>query len=222
MGTPDWTRNASGLFTLVRSTNLSDKEWLKIIEARVAMVQPHLYSFTLSQMEETDCLYSENHLNDLRGNRPPIVTGDGSFSLEDQGIFGFAYKSRERYEGTGYVSLYSGGTNCPNGHLYIWGLTRKNTRWVLAKLEWKGQAGYKNRGHEQAFCIHFQEATLPEIRNVGKVSYPEIWRRLGMAIRGWKADRERLYNQARDMYLAVEAEEKALEVMRENLAQNSQ
>ncbi|MBZ9578220.1 hypothetical protein KJA13_04325 [Patescibacteria group bacterium] len=197
---------------LVRKHPPSDEEWLDLIEARRSLIKPHLDSFTLPKLGELKCLrtesWTEGHdLYDALTIRDTLtVTGDTRFSLKTQGIFRRPWSGIQRIPNSGYRAP---GGGCPDGTMYIWGLTRAG-QWILAKVEFKGEPGYKKRGYERATRVHIEESDLATIIAKTKSTSEEIWRELGKAIKDWTKARHQLYRRAREIARIIRIEELAL------------
>ena len=211
-----WTWDASALPVLTRTTPLTEEEWIEIINARVEKLKRHLDSMTLGKISDVKCLRSEiSSWHELSYDQPEVESE--TFTLDSQGIFSFSYRSRVTEKGTGFRKGYAGGTDSPDGYSYMWGLTRKAATWVLIRVEWQGEAGYKERGHERAKKVVIREATLPEIVENAKVTYKEIWSHLGEVVIQWMAHRHNLYMQVFQLATAIVAEKKSMEELEENL-----
>jgi len=200
--------NTEGLEVLVRKQPLTMDDWLKLIKARCDLISPHLSSFTLSKLGDLKCLRTELSFTHSLLADLSYTTGDRWFSLDTQGIFYCSKSGIERIPNSGYQAP-PGGVSCPDGVMYLWGFTR-DASWVLVKVRFKGETGYKCRGYERAKEVNVEFAKLEEIITKTKSTPEEIWRELGKAIKGWAERREQLYHKALQMAQTVETEELAL------------
>lgn len=191
---------------LVRNTPLKEPDWLMLVEARRALIKPHLDSFTLPELGALECLEIGSHRHEIRLGGPE-VTGNPDFSLKTQGIFDAPYSGRVSIPGSGYQNP---GGSCPDGSLQIWGLTRKGL-WILAEVFFHGEAGYKDRGYERAHTVNIKEADLPTILAKTKQQPRHLWNRLADAVHGWVRAREGLYRQAQHIQRTIQLEQFVLE-----------
>lgn len=194
-----------GLKLLVSKETIDEVMWYRLIQARRALIKPHLDKFTLPELGSLECLRSEVGFTHHLAMDTPTVAGDKRFSLKTQGIFDRAIHADQRIPNSGYQAE-SGYVSCPDGIMYVWGLTRSSD-WLLIKVEFKGEPGYKNRGYERAQTVTIYEETLEAIMAVIKVEPISMWRMLGNKIKEWTEFRERLYHQALDISRIVETEE---------------
>lgn len=198
---------------LVRQEPPTDEEWLELLEARRVLIRPHFDSFTLPTLGHLECLYNEMPFTHRLPNDAPTLTGDEGFSLETQGIFCAPHLARKTIPESGWQPG-PGGSACPDGTLYIWGLTRKG-QWILAKVVFKGKAGYKERGYEKAQTVDIRESTLPEIVAQTKTTPYQIWLEIGQVIKDWAKFRRGLYECALGIADQVETEEDMLALVLE-------
>src|SRR5436305_845108 len=130
---------------LIPSRKLKPGDWYDLVEARRAVIAPHLDSFTLGKIADVKCLLSQGH---YKGLNPCRYLGEEGFSLDTQGIFGYSKQSKQKYQ-TGQFAFPDSGPHARghlvhDGHCYVWGLTRK-AAWLLAKVNFRGDPGYKDR-----------------------------------------------------------------------------
>lgn len=199
--------HSKALEMFARVSKLSGDDWLALLQARRDFIKPYLDSFALQELGSLNCLKSENHTHAINDNFPQL-TGDPRFSLKTQGIFrAQAWGNMER------GSRPSGLSGCfefyPSGSMHIWGLTRGGL-WVLAKLDFVGELGYKRRGYENATFLNIVEADLPTILEKTKEDAQTIWEELGLAVQQWAKRRRELYDQALGCARMVEIEEMML------------
>lgn len=206
--------SANGLDVFVRKNQPNDEEWFGLIEARRALIAPHLDSFTLRELGSLECLRSEISFTHKLAIDAPVITGDSRFSLKTQGIFRVQpWSAIERTPNSGHRPP-PGGVNCSDGMMRIWGLTRSGL-WVIASISFAGEAGYKGRGYERARTVEIIKADLPTIAMFTKVRPEQMWRELGDAIKAFARDRLALYDHARRLAQNVEVEELALSLIPE-------
>ena len=202
--------DTKGLELLVRKQPLTDDDWFSLIEARCSLLEPHLNSFTFSELGNFNCLRSG--LNETHAiwmdNETGTIIGDHRVGLDTQGIFCCPKSSIERIPGSGYQAP-PGGVSCPDGKMHIWGFTRY-AEWILITVEFKGEPGYKGRGYERAGRVYIEKADLKAIVAKTRSTPEEIWRELGRAIRNWTERRRQLYHKAREIARTVEIEELVL------------
>ena len=197
--------NTEGLELLISKKSLSEDDWVRLIEARCSLIRPHLSSFTLTKLGDVECLRTELSFTHSLRSDVSKATGDRWFSLDTQGIFCCPKSSIQRIPNSGYQAP-PGGVNCPNGVMYLWGFTR-DASWVLVKVKFKGEAGYKCRGYERAQEVDIQFTNLETIIAETKSTLQEIWRELGKAIKDWTKRRQLLYNKALELEQMITTEE---------------
>jgi hypothetical protein len=200
--------NTEGLKLLVRKQPLTKDDWLKLIEARCALISPHLSSFTLSKLGDLECLRTELNFKHPLLDDLSHPTGDRWFSLDTQGIFCCPRSGIQRIPNSGYQAQ-PGGVSCPDGVMYLWGFTR-DASWVLVKVRFKGEAGYKCRGYERAKEVNVEFTNLEKIITETKSTPEEIWKELGKAVKGWTKRRQQLYDKALELERVITTEELAL------------
>ena len=201
--------NTEGLEVLIQKQTLTTSDWLKLIEARCALIKPYLGSFTLSKLGDLKCLRTElSFTHRLLDDFALFTAGDHLSALNTQCIFYCPKTGIKRIPNSGYQAP-PGGVSCPDGIMHIWGFTRAAS-WVLVTVNFKGEAGYKNRGYERAYGVCVEIASLEEIVAKTESTPEEIWKELGRAIKEWTRRREELYHEALQMAQIVETEELAL------------
>jgi hypothetical protein len=201
-----------GLRIFLRQKQITDKEWLDLIEARRELIKPHLDSFTLPELGALECLRTELNFTHCLGNDLTITTGDESFSLKTQGIFRVQpWEAIERFPNSGYCPS-PGGVKCPSGTMLVWGLTRSGL-WILVTIGFRGEDGYKERGYERAITVKIVETDLPTIVATAKEKPQKMWEALGKAIRGFAKHRKAIYEEALDLAQMVENEELAFSLI---------
>jgi len=187
--------STTGLKLLVRKSQLTNKDWIALVEARQKFIKPHLDSFTLIMLGQLECLRMEHYQHDLALDGPSIQSPEG-FSLETQGIFRIQpFDAIEYFPNTGHRPG-RGGIAVPDGIKRIWGLTRAGS-WVVAKVSFVGQAGYKERGRERATNVEIRPFDLAGMIAETKESPQRIFTELGMAVKRWEERRRQLHNEAR-------------------------
>lgn len=201
-----------GIEVFIRKGQITDKEWFELIEARRELIKPHLDSFTLPELGSLECMRSELSFTHMLRLDVSASTGDERFSLKTQGIFREQpWSAVERIRNSGYCAP-PGGSNCPDGTMRVWGLTRSGV-WVLVTIGFIGEAGYKGRGYERATTIEIIEVDLPTIAAKTKEKPQKIWKELGNVIKNFAEHRESLYNQALNLARMVEIEELAFSLI---------
>ncbi len=198
--------STDGLEGFVRKDQLTNEEWLGLIEARRSLIKPHLDTFTLPELGSLQCLRSETSFTHALNLDVSATIGDERFSLKTQGLFyEQPWSAEERIPNSG-ACRDPGDCPCPDGVKRIWGLTRSGL-WVLVTVSFVGEEGYKNRGYEKAYTVEIQEVDLPTIVAITKEKPQKMWLKLGEAIKKWAGFRKGLYDQALGLAQAVEAEE---------------
>jgi hypothetical protein len=200
-----------GLELLIRKSQPTDKQWVRLIEARRDLIKPYLDSFTLTELGTLECLRRETFKHALRLDIS-TTTGDERFSLKTQGIFCVQpYSAVEKIPQSNcfFPERCSG---CSNGKMRVWGLTRSGI-WVLVTIDFVGECGYKNRGYERATDVEIVEADLPVIIKETKEKPQQMWEELGKAIIDFAEKRELLYRQVANLAKMVRIEELALSLI---------
>lgn len=203
--------STKGLGMFVRKSQLSDEEWLNLIEVRRELIKPHLNSFTLPELGSLECLRRETFKHMLRLDIS-TTTGDERFSLKTQGIFRVQpWSAVERIPNSGYYKFF-GDANCPDGTMRVWGLTRSGL-WVLVTIGFVGERGYKDCGYERAKYVEIIEADLLTIITETKEKPQEMWEELGKAIKDFAEHRKCLYDQALNLLRIIQIEELAFSLV---------
>lgn len=207
----------SGLEKLVRQDQLDDQDWFELIEERLALIKPHLSTFSLSELGELECLRSEGSFTHALRYDDPTLDGDRKFSLKTRGIFRSQHFSDVgHFPNSGYQpGRTSGYIACPDGIMMVWGLTDSGL-WVIVEIAFSGEPGYKDRGYERATSVTIKEAGLQAIISQTKDKPQTIWNELGEAIQVWTESRKSLYHQALEINRAVQLEELTLSLIPSN------
>ena len=201
-----------GLETFIREKQLTDKEWLDLIETRREIIKPHLDSLLLTDLGSLACMQSSINFNHHLRQDVSTSRGDERFSLKTKGIFGKQpWKAVNRIPNSGYRPG-PGYINIPDGTMQVWGLTHSGL-WVLVTVDFVGESGYKDRGYERATTVKVVETSLPLLVFETKEEPKVIWEEIGKTIKRWAEDRKNLYHQARDFAQVVEAEEFTLSLL---------
>jgi hypothetical protein len=186
-----------------RSTPFSNEEWEELIDDRVRIVRNNSNVTTFPTLGELKCMRGElNH--EIRVDEPAIESTD-DLSLGTQGLF----KST-------YVSFESPASRHPNGFFYVWGITRRDQRWMLARIEMRGESGYKDRGYNRATKVYIQYTTLEQIIDLARTSYEDIWTHLGYVILEWRENARSRLTGLEEVGLAIEAQISALKSVKDN------
>ena len=203
------TPSTRGLSALVRQSPLTNEDWFNLVEARRELIKPYLDSFTLPELGSLKCLRSELSFAHSLRHDAPKCSGDQRLSLATQGIFcEQPYGAIEKIPNSGYCAP-PGGVSCPSGTKLIWGLTRTNL-WVLARICFVGESGYKERGYERAQTVEISESNPVEIAARTKEKLERMWEELGKAIKEWAQRRKQLCDEAANLSMMVGIEELAL------------
>lgn len=199
-GTPGRT----GLEILTSRSPLTADEWLELVEARRQLIKPHLERFTMATLGGLECVESEGGAQHELSIDAPKVEGDES-SLDIQGMFRESHDAHRRDRGR--PGQWIPTSDWIGGQKVIWGLTR-NARWLIAKIDYKRQLGYKERGRSHAQTVHIRYVALPELLQEAKSTPVYVWRALEETVRQFAEHRRRLYEAALALsqQVALEAE----------------
>ena len=201
-----------GLETFIREKQLTDKEWLDLIETRREIIKPHLDSLLLTELGSLACMQSSGNFNHGLQQDVSMSGGDKRFSLKTKGIFGKQpWEAVNRIPNSGYRPG-PGYINIPDGTMQVWGLTHSGL-WVLVTIDFVGESGYKDRGYERATAVKVVETSLPLLVFETEEEPEVIWEEIGKTIKRCVEDRKNLYHQALGLAQAVEAEEFALSLL---------
>lgn len=201
-----------GLELLVPKKCLTIQDWYELTEARRVFIKSHLKTFTLMKLGEYECLMGESPSHHGIKCDAPKVGGDGKFSLETQGVFGGHHSVWEKrpadyYRFGGQLSGWH-----PSGNAWFWGLTRAG-QWILVKVDFRGESGYKNGGYERAKKVEIGLSDPEAISAAMELKPWAIYGALGKAAGQWLAARKRLYNQALEIVKELEMEVEILRMM---------
>ena len=187
-----------GLEMLIRKDQPTNEEWFGLLEARRALIKPHLDSFTLDELGTLHVLSKNRYEWHNLYLDSPVVHGDQRFSLKTQGIF-----LNEANYGNGWNGCGKGPQTKLN-----WCLTRSG-EWVLITINFTGWSP----NYERAESIEIKEMDIATIvTNVGN-DPRRIWESLGGWIRYWMRTRRELYNRALTLANIVETEEAVLSLI---------
>ncbi len=190
---------------------LTTAEWYQLIEARKGLIGPYLDRFTLKELRAVECLYRETRFTGTLGG---LVCSSGGFSLETQGIFGHSFKSRKKMSQGVEMHAWHGDLSIPaDGRLSIWGLTRQKT-WIVAIVSYKGSAGYKDRGREDATHVRIEEVKLPAMVKLSCCTPQEIWLALGKQLREFVEIRRNQYEGMREITELMAWEDRLAQIIR--------
>jgi hypothetical protein len=195
------------LAILTRKEALTDTDWFDLIEARRAAIKTYLDTFTLPTLGDLHCMRSSNGLHTLTQDFPRQAPEEQRlFWLKTQGLFYTQPHSAIEYKaGTGHQPGL-GGVPYPDGVLQIWGLTRSG-KWVVATVEFVGEAGYKDRGRQRATALSISECEIQDLLEKTKESPQVVWNSLGDSVKAWAERRQRLANEAQRLAHMIEIEE---------------
>lgn len=165
----------------VRTTPISEDEWINLLQERVKVIDRLSRFTTFKTLGNVKPLSGSPELASCNVKIDEIETYP---SLDIQGIFETSHKSHTVIPDSGF-QLGHGGSKCEDGYIYVWGLTR-NMCWILAKIEWKGERGHKeDHGYQRITSITITPSSAEEIMQTTKVSYEDIWKCLGDEILAW-------------------------------------
>lgn len=148
------------------------------------------------------CLSTEGVYGHELGPDNPEVSGEANFTLKTQGIFSWPHSGCQRIPNKGVEG-------CPGGVIYVWGLARDN-QWLLAKVDFKGEWGYKERGYERAEAVEIERSDIRSIVAKTKTTPKKIWEELGRAVKEWAERRGALYETAFHFANEVKKEEELI------------
>ena len=198
--------STKGLEILMAKKQLTDADWINLIEARRKMFSSYFNKFTFGTFGSLKCLKGGTEPHELKLDDPRLCYGvECPCSFDTQGIFGVEpYENIKRIEGTGFKSCE--GWSVLDGTMHIWGLTRDN-KWIMATVGFVGVSGYNDYGKEKATTVIVAECDLPRILQITTEKPYRIWNKLGESIKKFAEDRKRLYDEALGLAQMIEIEE---------------
>jgi hypothetical protein len=207
--------STKGLEMFLRKESLNEQEWLGLIEARRDLIKPLLNSFTLRELGALECLRSElNFTHALKQDAPEVVSD--AYSLKTQGFFQVQpWSAIKRFRDTGFQPGPA-GVACPDGEMLVWGLTR-DAEWVLAKIVFQGEAGYKDRGLERANRVEITSVDILTLAQRTGVSLERIWTTLGEEFEKWLEHRLSSYNELKATARIIKMEQSAWDMLKHYL-----
>jgi len=182
----------------VRTTPIREDEWINILQERVSVIDRLSRFATFKTLGNMKPVFDSSELASCNVKIDEIATYP---SLDIQGIFETSRKSYTTISNSGFQPGY-GGSKCEDGYIYVWGLTR-NMCWILAKVEWRGESGHKNCGYRRITSITITPSSAEEIILTTKVSYENIWNRLGDEILVWSKNLDERAARVRQEALKV-------------------
>lgn len=185
---------------LVRKLPLAEGDWLRLLEARRKALAPILDNYTLPELSRYECLKIESHLHDVSFDRPEVCLQEG-FSLTTQGIFGCQPWDKQMRTAAGGVKL-------------VWGLVRSN-KWVLVRVEYHNEAGYKGRGYQKATRVKVESTDLGKLLAETGGKPRVIWKVLNDAVTQVVARQAGLYNRVKAIEVQFAIEDQILTLVEE-------
>jgi len=207
------TDKNTALRILVRKRKIGEADWLKLIEARRALIKRHLDKFTLSELGASECLNDTGRRTYRLDNKPlvdnrehpKVISKDKELSLKTQGIFCIQPWDKIKYD---YPQIHG----FPGGIMLIWGLIRSG-HWIIVEVRFKGTAGYKHRGRELSETVKIEKTDLATIIARTEEKPIEIWKMLGEAVKKWTEKRKKLYEDTLKINDIIKTENKALSLI---------
>ena len=190
---------------LVRKMPLTEGDWLRLLEARRALLAPYLDIFTLPELGRLKCLIAVEGRPCELGVSRPVVTPEG-YSLQTQGVFGsqpWDQKEETRDEKTGLVL---------GGIKRVWGLGRSN-RWLIVRIEYVYEPGGHGWRDQRATKVEIRKAELAGVVAETGVNPREIWEELGKIATLWVERQTRLHQMAREVAVRVDFENELLDLV---------
>jgi len=202
----------TGLEILVRRDGrcaLHETDWLKLVEARLEMIKPHLRDMTLKSLGDIRIINDDFGFHDLNRDKPK-VSGE-KFNLATRGIF----PNNDIWAGTA-IEEYDreGGTSATAATYRSWGLTRDG-EWIMIEVfSTNKHKRYRyERRAEQVKTVKIEESTLADACVFCKRSPQDIWKRLGEIVKKWAEHRKNLYEDAQCLEEEVLWEEAFIELL---------
>ncbi len=173
---PDYTTTVG---ILMKEGDLEEEDWVNIVNDQVERIsQPKdgIRDLPLKSLAEFDGFFLELKLNYVphrpMKNHGIKVTGDEVFSLKTKGIYNTS---------AGAITLH-GGQVPRTGEVYLWGLD-KNLRWMLIKIWFKDDWGYKDSKRREITHVEIHKSSLEDLIADGSPFDGRIiWEGLGDAI----------------------------------------
>lgn len=196
-----------GAELLLRTAPLGDEEWIQLLESRRLLLKQYLDKFSLKTLGDVGCLSSESHQHEINWDNPEVVAQDG-LGLDTQGIFGRGKTVFDQIKiPSAPWSGWGPSTETVGGTVDLWGLSRKG-EWIVIKVEFKKESGYKGRGYDRAVKVTIRRTTVDELAEVAG-STQLVWDLLGRTVAEWTDQRLRIYLQANELLAVVQAQDSA-------------
>ncbi len=204
----------NGLQILVRRGVLTERDWQKLVEARVEMLKKHFKDIPAATIGDLYMVkdYYGNH--SLKMDEPALNNDPRTFTLETRAIF-----SKDHH---GYPSIsvntehHRDASNYPIATTEkFWGLTRDGSWITIEVFITRSQQPHRHRTEEvaKAEWVAIKKSTLKEMSEFSKRDFEYLWRRLGEVIVEWSKHRESLYQDAKRLADKVAFEEELLKLV---------
>lgn len=180
----------------------TDQQWYDFCSARLNLMRPYLSEQTLPTLSKVECVRVESHKSELgsvqraawRMTPPDVFLEEATNAEQIQGIFGVG------------ATKFWNDKQHPDGHTWIYGVERRSSTWVLAKVSFKGSDGWKGRG--QQYPQHFELASvgISEMCETAGVHPQQVFEMLGIEVQRWYAAATKRYSEMTNLAHLVSAE----------------
>lgn len=177
----------------------TDQQWYGFCGARLNLIRPYLSEQTLPTLAKVECVQVEFHKSELQRieRRLPDERDFSGADYSDliQGIFG-----------VGATELYTEGRH-PDGHTWIYGVERRSSTWVLAKVVFHVGEGYKGRGQQYPQHFKLNEVGIEEMCETAGVHPKQVFLMLGIEVQRWYAAATKRYSEMTNLAHLISSED---------------
>ncbi|KKR05284.1 MAG: hypothetical protein UT32_C0021G0012 [Parcubacteria group bacterium GW2011_GWC2_39_14] len=204
----------AALLLLMRHTKLSQADWIELIKLRLTHIKPWLKDMPMMRFDEVEILQDQSHLHRLGRLHdkpaPELLGFTVKYGLTVQGLFDVEplyLKTIVRTRGE-------------RPYRHVVGILRTG-RLVLIKVTFVDEQGYKGRGYQRALTVELRDTTVEEILTIQGYTDPKsFWTFLNDQIKAFFNRRQKMLEDAGDLYREMIQETKLLSVLELDLIQH--
>jgi len=195
----------AALLLLMRHERLSQADWVELIKFRLAHIKPWLKDMPMVPFSDVEILQNESFLHHLAHQRevPALLGFTAKHGMKVQGLFDV---------GPLYLTTIV-RTQGERPFRHVVGILRTG-RLVLIKVTFVDEQGNKGRGYQRALTVELRDTTVEEILTIQGYTDPKrFWNFLNDQIKAFFGRRQKMLEDAGDLYREMAAETKLLSVL---------
>lgn len=220
--TPEDYPHLRGVRQLVRQSALSHTDWLNLIEARRALIEPHLRSMELGPIGKVQVMKFSPECACLVGQgSPEVIASRPELSLDTRCYYPTrgGFYAGDIIHTTEFEFSPPGSSGAVGGDERFWALTRAGA-WLMITATVQFPANRLTPPHgypierARAAKVVIRESSVPEIISQAKTTPHDIWQQLGKLAQEWYDRRKELLRDAKRLSEIFELEDKMLAYIR--------